>query len=208
MRVIVVRHGETIQNTKGILMGHLQGKLSARGLQQAKSLAKRLKNMKIDIIYSSDLKRAKETTREIVIYHKAQVIYTEELREQNYGEFQGKSLKSLTAAGKPHDFRSSGGESFTDLRRRIGKFLNRLINDRALQNKTILISAHAGVAWSTISILKKMPMRYAVTLKPKNTGILVFDIRGKRTIRVKDEMFVHERNRLEGAEKTRKESDG
>ncbi len=51
MRLIITRHGETEENIAGIMMGHLQGKLSATGIEQAKKVALRLKDEKIDFIF-------------------------------------------------------------------------------------------------------------------------------------------------------------
>jgi len=61
MKLIIVRHGETEENKKGIVMGHLPGKLSQEGINQIKKVALRLKDEKIDFIYSSDLTRASDT---------------------------------------------------------------------------------------------------------------------------------------------------
>src|SRR3989338_4842950 len=49
---------------------------------QAKKVAAHLKNEKIDFIYSSDLRRAKDTAKEIAKYHKVKIFYTKELSER------------------------------------------------------------------------------------------------------------------------------
>jgi len=82
MKLILTRHGETIENQKGIMQGHLPGHLSKQGVEQAKKLALRLKHNEIDAIYSSDLKRAADTAKEIARYHKKIPInFVQELRE-------------------------------------------------------------------------------------------------------------------------------
>ena len=71
MKLITVRHGKTKANEMGLSQGHLNtevANLNEEGITQAKKVAKRLKNEKIDIIYSSDLKRAKNTAKEIAKY--------------------------------------------------------------------------------------------------------------------------------------------
>jgi len=45
MKLILTRHGETIENQKGIMQGHLPGHLSKQGVEQAKKLALRLKHI-------------------------------------------------------------------------------------------------------------------------------------------------------------------
>lgn len=56
MRLILVRHGETKDNDAGILQGQLHGELNKSGIEQAEKVAVRLKNEKIDFIFTSDLK--------------------------------------------------------------------------------------------------------------------------------------------------------
>ena len=46
MRLLITRHGETIENKAGILQGHTEGTLSGLGIEQAEKLASRLKNEK------------------------------------------------------------------------------------------------------------------------------------------------------------------
>ena len=64
MRLILVRHGETNENKNKVVQGFLNTTLSKIGIQQAKKVANRLKDEKIDFAYSSDLDRAKQTAKE------------------------------------------------------------------------------------------------------------------------------------------------
>ena len=100
MILIITRHGETIENKQGIMQGHLPGTLSEHGIEQAKKLAERLKEEKIDFIYSSDLARAADTAKEIAKFHpNISINFTKELRERNLGELQGR--KASEFAGGP-----------------------------------------------------------------------------------------------------------
>jgi broad specificity phosphatase PhoE len=91
MKLILTRHGETEENKLGIMQGHMPGKLSGLGIEQAKRLALRLKEERIDFIYSSDLARASDTAKAIAKYHpNTPIEFVEELRERDLGEFQGK----------------------------------------------------------------------------------------------------------------------
>lgn len=91
MRLILVRHGETIENIKGICQGQMDGTLSSEGLEQVQKLAERLKNEHIEAIYTSDLKRAVDTTSEIFNHHSQVPLYIDKrLRERFFGSYQGK----------------------------------------------------------------------------------------------------------------------
>jgi broad specificity phosphatase PhoE len=69
MRLIIIRHGETNDNANGICQGQNDSPLSENGIAQAKSLALRFKDRKIDAVYSSDLQRAANTALEILKFH-------------------------------------------------------------------------------------------------------------------------------------------
>ncbi len=190
MKVVVVRHGETEENVKRIMMGHRHGTLSKKGMIQAKKLAMKLRNQQIDAIFSSDLKRARDTTREIAKYHKVPIFYAKALREQNYGVFQGRPLEELIGVKSARSriaFRPLGGESLADLKLRVHKFMLGL--GAKYYNKTILISAHAGVVWSLYSIYGHVPLARLVKMKPKNTGILVIQTEKNRSKILKDDVF-------------------
>ena len=88
MKLIITRHGETEENKAGIIMGHLHGTLSENGKEQAKKVALRLKEEKIDAIYSSDLARSSDTAKEIAKYHpKTPLIFAKDLREKYLGKY-------------------------------------------------------------------------------------------------------------------------
>ena len=108
MILILTRHGETVLNKQGILQGHLPGELTDEGIMQAKKLAKRLKDEKIDAIYSSDLKRAADTAKEIAKLHPdAGFHLVKELREGDSGSFTGKKSSEVDWSKKPDDAESS-----------------------------------------------------------------------------------------------------
>lgn len=60
-KVILVRHGQSLGNAKRVLLGHTDLDLSELGYRQAEATAEALKDEKIDVVYSSDLKRAMST---------------------------------------------------------------------------------------------------------------------------------------------------
>jgi broad specificity phosphatase PhoE len=148
MRLILVRHGETEENVAKINQGHMPGKLTKQGIEQAKKLALRLKDEKIDKIFVSDLKRCVDTAAEIIKFHpKAEVIYEPAVREQNLGIYEGKPHGSMRKAAEaagvhPYEFKPEGGESFPELRKRIRTFIDALIKKE--HNKTVLIVSHGG----------------------------------------------------------------
>jgi len=90
-KIILVRHGQTLWNNIGKYQGHTDVPLSKTGIEQASKVAKRLKNDKITAIYSSDLKRAKQTAEIIALEHNLPVITNTRFREINFGVWEGKT---------------------------------------------------------------------------------------------------------------------
>ncbi|MFX0208119.1 MAG: histidine phosphatase family protein [Candidatus Hodarchaeota archaeon] len=105
MQLVIIRHGESVANAQRILQGHSDYSLSELGRQQAQALSKRLikKQISFDIVYSSDLARAVETTeilaRELKIPSN-KIIYTKLLREHALGTFEGFKYDDLSPEGK------------------------------------------------------------------------------------------------------------
>lgn len=181
--MIIVRHAETDEALKGIVQGHQHGKLTENGKEQAKKLALRLKSEKIDVIFSSDLRRARNTTEELAKFHKVPVHYTPELRERCCGIFEGRSREEFYKAEKESslsvpEFKPDSGESFVELRKRAQKFLNTMLeNYEYYKGKSILVSSHGGWIKMLFSIILKKSIEEALEVAQKNTcvNIVVVD---------------------------------
>ena len=65
MKIILVRHAESLKNA-GLWQRGTKNRLSQNGEKQAKELAEKLKNRKIDCIYCSPTIRCKQTLEEIL----------------------------------------------------------------------------------------------------------------------------------------------
>lgn len=148
MELILVKHAETFENAARITQGQLDTKLSPTGKKQAKKVSERLKDVKIDIAYSSDLSRALDTCEAILKHHAAtKLIATKDLREQAKGKFQGKTQSEKKAMGYDPGqnyatWKPDGGESLTEVWERLIPFVEEIIEKN--KNKTILIVSHGG----------------------------------------------------------------
>lgn len=169
MKLIITRHGETIENKKGITQGHLPGHLNKLGIQQARRLAKRLKDEKIDFIYSSDLKRAADTAKIIRKYHKNTPIkFVKELRERYLGKYQG------TKSGEyPYDLWKT--ETKANIVNRVKKFLDKTLHKH--RNETVLFVGHGGSIRGLMCVIRNKPTNYFYEMKDiNNTSITVATI--------------------------------
>ncbi len=172
MKLIIIRHGETEENKQGIIQGHLPGTLSEEGIEQAKKVAERLKEEKIDHIFSSDLDRAKHTAEEIVkLYNNVPFELKKELRERGYGDFQGQKRDKVKTKEAWDDnlIKKYGGESPEEVTKRIVDFKNELLQD--FNGKRILIVTHSTVGNFLLNDLIKEYSKERLG----NTSITVFE---------------------------------
>ena len=98
--VIFIRHGETDFNKAKLYFGHSDPDLNATGMEQLRNtrflLEKREKTP--DIVFSSDLKRCTQSMEILRIDKRVKKILTEELREVNFGIFEGKTYEEIKNA--------------------------------------------------------------------------------------------------------------
>lgn len=151
-RYFIMRHGESLTNVKSIISFSTKDyyPLTMRGKLQIEGAIPGLKKKKIDLIFSSDVLRTKETA-EIVRGRLGikKVFYDKRLRELNTGILAGKSPKDY------HDYfsnhlekflkRPPEGENLTELRARMLSFLEDL--EKQYTGKNILIVSHEYPLW-------------------------------------------------------------
>lgn len=179
MKLIITRHGETEENVKGIMQGHLPGKLTEKGISQAKKLALRLKDEKIDYIYSSDLARASDTAKEISKFHEGVPIeFVGALRERDIGEFTGVNKSALNLS--PEDYgvgnlHSKSGETIEGLAERAKSFLSMVLDKH--KDGFVLFVAHNAINKSIIGAIMGKNVEEIKSLEnAKNTSVSIFEI--------------------------------
>ena len=180
---IVVRHGETAENLKGILQGQLDTQLNALGLRQAECVAERLKHEALDLAFSSDLSRAKITAEKIAGPHRLPVITLKALREWDLGDLQGRliseavrEMPDLTAAFQSDidEIRIPGGESRSTFYQRVADCLDELA--LRFPGKRILLVSHGGTIRSMFHhIAGAVPGDSRLPLT-SNTGVSSFRV--------------------------------
>jgi broad specificity phosphatase PhoE len=128
LKLILVRHGETLWNRENRIQGHTDVALSDIGHTQVQKLACSLKDEKIDAIYSSPLTRAYETARAISRFHDVDIMIDHDLKELNHGDFEGMTIAELKEKhetflknwyGNPASVIMPNGESLSQVQKRV-----------------------------------------------------------------------------------------
>jgi len=153
--VVLVRHAHSTANLKGVLAGRdNRVGLSPRGKREAEELADLLGIGNFDAIYSSPLRRCKETIAPLLALKKQKVEFLDDLQEMEYGRWSGKSLPLLAKEelwkailSRPSTVRFPGGESFVEMSLRA----NQAVLAKAAGKNRILIVSHGDVIKSIVA---------------------------------------------------------
>jgi len=131
MKLMLVRHGQTISNIKDICDDDPSKKtaLTVKGKTQAQKVAEILKDKKFDIIFTSEFFRTNETADIINQYHKVKIKIDKKLDDRKTG-FTGEPertfLKFLIDSGDFWNAKHKKGESFEEERKRLISFIKNL----------------------------------------------------------------------------------
>lgn len=150
----VLRHGQTEYNLQKIMQGSVNTNLNNTGISQAKESSYLFRNLSIDILISSPLARAIQTTNiiksELKLSHN--IIINNNFTEFSYGVFNGKSYSEIK---KTHPFLFQSSEfnyhykipdsiSLFDFEKKISKAISNL--KKQYPNKNILLVTHGVTA--------------------------------------------------------------
>ncbi len=162
MDIYLLRHGETDWNKKRLLQGHTDIPLNERGRAQVDDTVCRLRalGVRMDVIVSSPLKRARETA-EIAAgrldYPKEKIVVEELLIERGFGEGEGMSLEEMKERYPASD--CLGMESGEELIRRAGKAFQKITGDFS-DAEQMLLTAHGAVLFALLEAASGEPVPY------------------------------------------------
>ncbi len=157
-KYFVMRHGEAENNLSDIISTSLESihGLTEKGKSQVKESAEGLKDKKIDLIISSPIKRARETSdivSSILGIDKESIIYSDSLREMVLPDYEGKTWQEYhTEFPNKVDYfykTREGNESWNDIKKRTMDLIRDL--DSKYENKNILLSTHGGPCWLAVA---------------------------------------------------------
>lgn len=180
----ILRHGETTHQIKKerIIYPWPESSpilLNEKGKKQIKSVAEKLKAEKIDLIFSSDFSRTRQTAEIVAEKLGKNVIFDRRLREFNVGVFRGKEAKqyyNYFSSPKQRFWKTPPkGENFRNCQKRIFDFLKEV--DKKHKNKKILIVSHGDPLWLLEGKVKGLSEDNLLKQKFQNKSIKMGEIR-------------------------------
>lgn len=163
--ILLIRHGQSEWNKLNLFTGFKNIELSEQGIDEANKAGQNFKNLniKFDIVFTSELKRAQETAKIILknldqwdhLYEEGKIITDIKLNERDYGDLTGLNKKETAdkfGEEQVHKWRRGysdqppNGESLEDVVRRVKIYFEESINPaiQSADNNNILIAAHGN----------------------------------------------------------------
>ncbi|MCY4014165.1 MAG: histidine phosphatase family protein [Gammaproteobacteria bacterium] len=187
--LVVIRHGETEFNRRGLYQGHADSPLTPLGEAQALRLAPRLRSLDCTAtVHCSDLGRARRTAELLVQAPAHRVCEDVALRERCYGVFEGLSRTEIAAqypdariasgAANP-DYTPPGAETQDEFNGRVIGAFDRIANEHA--GERVIVVTHGGVVTAFARYVLGVPADAPRRFDIGNTSLSLLyreDVRG------------------------------
>jgi broad specificity phosphatase PhoE len=183
-QLILVRHGQTVDNVAGIAQGWNDSALSGIGQKQVQRLAERLASLKPTALYSSPLGRAMATAEAIAAATGLPITTLDDLREMNYGGWEGRSFLDVRRDDEPlyqrwiadEEATCPDGESHADVRRRLVRAIRQINSERPI------VVTHGTAIRIAATALLDVPTMTASHFAQDNAALNVFVWRADRWV--------------------------
>jgi len=186
-KLILIRHGQSLWNLENRFTGWIDVPLTPKGEDEARQAAAKIKEIAVEVAYTSALSRAQETLRVIMLANGlgVPVIRDQALNERDYGDLSGLN-KAETAAKygdeqvhtwrRSYDVAPPGGESLKDTRDRTLPFFERAIMGDVRQGKSVLVVAHGNSNRSIVMALEGLTPEQIVKVELPTGAPYVYEL--------------------------------
>ncbi len=166
--LLLVRHGSSDYNEKGLWTGWADPSLTEKGQDEAHRAGQSLKNVRIDYAFTSSLKRAKETLEEMqkTLGISVPVTEHEALNERNYGDYTGKNKweikeklgeEEFLRIRRGWDHPIPNGESLKQVYERVVPYYKKEIEPLLVQGKNVIVVSSGNALRALVKYLEKIP---------------------------------------------------
>ena len=188
-KLLLIRHGESDGNAQRKFSGFQDVDLTEKGIWQAKRLAYRLKDVLVDIVYCSDLKRARHTAEIIFKARGIDIISNPKFREINFGAWEGYTFEEIKEKfGYGDEFNHlmenikpeaaiPQGESLVNLNDRVIAELNNVLKkyEKTDKDKTIALVCHGGTIRVILSNALNIGLKNMWNIEQYSTALSIIN---------------------------------
>ncbi len=187
-KIYLIRHGESIANTKGIYQGQTYDTvLSPLGVRQADAIADRLRYEQIKQVIASPLTRTQQTARAIKRFHSVSIDIHRQIIETNHGEWEGKRISDIkrlwprmyhTWTHVPIKVKFPKGETFGDLQKRVWRWW--MTATPHFTGPTVIVT-HDNVIRIILAGILRIPAEGMWVFELQPAGVTIIDIIKRKT---------------------------
>ncbi len=178
---ILLRHGQTEWNLTRRYQGQTDIPLNDTGIKQAHEAYEKLKNVPFDLVFCSDLSRAKQTAQIVLEGRNCSINFDKILRERSYGDYEGGSFESSKMdpavvddiKKHPLTFAFPHGETVLDVAKRAKLFYYNIHS--LYPDKSILVVSHGSFISVFYCMMAKIPLEMRHTYIPHNADPVFVD---------------------------------
>lgn len=186
--LILVRHGMSDWNKKGLWTGLRDISLCEEGRIESQKIADKLKDIKIDIAFTSKLLRSTETLDEIIKklnLINLPVIEHEALNERDYGVYTGKNKWEVKKQfgedmfqkiRRAWDYPIEKGETLKDVYDRVIPYYQSNIEPELKKGKNVLVVSHGNTLRAIIKYLEHISDRDISNIEMETGEIYIYEI--------------------------------
>jgi 2,3-bisphosphoglycerate-dependent phosphoglycerate mutase len=186
--LILVRHGKSEWNALGLWTGWRDVELNEEGHTEARRAAEALRGMRLDVGYTSKLKRAQETLADIqdeLNLPNLPVTQAIELNERDYGDLTAKNKwevqkeygeEQFLKWRRSWDYPVPGGETLKDVYARVAPYYDSQILPQLQAGKNVIIAAHGNSLRALVKHLENIPDAEIPNLEIGTGEVYVYEI--------------------------------
>jgi broad specificity phosphatase PhoE len=179
-KIVLARHGETIFNRDGFIMGRSDSPLTPEGISAAKQVARLIEEQNIRTVFCSPLGRARMSTDIYTARTGLPILVREAMAELSCGEWEGKPRSEVgdgvQLIRKTWMDRPPGGESYSDGETRVAPFIQEIKSEDV--QYPILVVGHASVNRVFLKLWSSLDPECAMMINcPHDTIYLIEDRR-------------------------------
>ncbi|MCG8435483.1 MAG: histidine phosphatase family protein, partial [Gammaproteobacteria bacterium] len=165
MELHLIRHGQTDWNEERRVQGQSESRLTELGIEQARTIGQKLRDLNFDKLFCSSSRRTRETAEHVFAHLDQPITFLDSLREIYLGPWEGRLYDEIEQEDpdsfrhfwhEPHEFNVQGAETFYEMQQRAIKTLLE-ISQQSFGERVAVIS-HGALIKSILAHIEALPM--------------------------------------------------
>lgn len=202
MRLYLMRHGETDWNLQRRLQGQADTDLNENGIRLAEVSAKNMRDIPIDLAFTSPLRRARHTAEIVLEGRNVSLTEDDRLKEISFGSWEGLCCKKdnfEVPTGHFDDFYlhpfafrgADDGETIPQVCERTADFLKELMAKPEYQDKTILIASHGCAVRAMLHSVYEDKTDFWHGKVPPNCAVNIVDVKDGKAVLIEEDKIYY-----------------